>query len=130
MARRAAIDVLSNDPAMPPTLSGHNQYWLWGPRDYDGTALIDVGGDLSDDQKLCTSATLLGQFHAPYIMPFEDMDIILCLGYASRSGSFGQGLNISINGTLYRFALISMHPKIRRGGLQPAFFQDGPIVCG
>ena len=77
----AAIDVLAGDPAMPPTLSGHNQYWLWGPRDYDGTALIDVGGKLAVDQTICASATLLGQFHAPDIMPYEDgANIILCLG--------------------------------------------------
>jgi hypothetical protein len=83
----AAIDVLSNDPAIPPTLSGHNQYWLWGPGDYDGAVLLDVGGDLRDDQTLCTSATMLGQFHAPYIMPYEDgTDIILCLGLRKPIG--------------------------------------------
>ncbi len=77
----AAIDVLSTDPTMPPTLSGHNQYWLWGPGDWNGASLIDVGGNLADDQALCTSAKLLEEFHAPYIMPYEDgMDIILCLG--------------------------------------------------
>jgi len=77
----AAIDVLSTDPTMPPTLSGHNQYWLWGPRDWNGASLIDVGGNLADDQALCQSAKLLEEFHAPYIMPYEDgMDIILCTG--------------------------------------------------
>jgi hypothetical protein len=77
----AAIDVLSHDPAAPLTLSGHNQYWLWGPRDYNGAALIDVNADLTDDQKLCTTAQVIGHFHAPYIMPYEDnSDIILCLG--------------------------------------------------
>jgi hypothetical protein len=89
----AAIDVLSNDPSMPPTLSSHNQYWLWGPRDYNGAALIDVGGNLSDDQKLCTHATEIGQFHAPYIMPYEDGSaIILCLGLRTPIRTLWQGL--------------------------------------
>jgi hypothetical protein len=85
----AAIDALSHDPAMPRTLSGHNQYWFWGPGDYDGTARIDVGGNLEADKGLCDSASILGRFHAPYIMPYEDgIDIVLCLGLRESVGEF------------------------------------------
>jgi len=30
------IESLKAD-GLPPALSGHNQYWLWGPRGYDGS---------------------------------------------------------------------------------------------
>ncbi len=75
----AAIDVLAPSSGLPPVLSGHNQYWLWGPGAWDGTALIDIGGDLEADRPLCGSVTLLGTFSAPYVMPYEDgRQIILC----------------------------------------------------
>jgi len=75
----AAIDVLAPPGALPAAIGQHNQYWLWGPRAWDGTALIDINGDLDADRKLCGTTTLLANFTAPYIMPFEDgIPIILC----------------------------------------------------
>lgn len=74
----AAIDVLS-PPGMPPVIAGHNQYWVWGPRDWDGSALIDVGGDLDADRRLCGSASVIGRFGDPWVMPYEDqLPIVLC----------------------------------------------------
>ena len=29
---------------LPPAISGHNNYYLWGPRDHDGSVMIIVGG--------------------------------------------------------------------------------------
>jgi hypothetical protein len=39
-----AIDVLGRRQGLPPAISGHNNYWLWGPRGWDGRVLIVVGG--------------------------------------------------------------------------------------
>ena len=75
----AAIDVLAPPGALPPVISGHNQYWLWGPRSWDGRSLIDVGGDLDADKQLCESAIEIGKFEADFIMPYENgKPIILC----------------------------------------------------
>ena len=75
----AAIDVLAPPGVLPPVIGGHNQYWLWGPRRWDGGSLIDVGGKLDADQKLCGSATEIGKFAADFIMPYENGKlIILC----------------------------------------------------
>jgi hypothetical protein len=39
-----AVDLLGRRQGLAPALSGHNNYWLWGPRDWDGRVLIVVGG--------------------------------------------------------------------------------------
>jgi 4-amino-4-deoxy-L-arabinose transferase-like glycosyltransferase len=77
----AAIDIFDAGRGLPPTLSGHNQYHLWGPHGYDGSVLIDVGATVKDDLPYCRSATLAATFTAPYVMPYEDhLGIVLCRG--------------------------------------------------
>lgn len=69
---------------LPAPLSGHNQYWYWGPGDWDGAALIDIGGDVQDDARLCAHARLAGTVHADWVMPYEqDLPIVLCTGLTS-----------------------------------------------
>jgi hypothetical protein len=38
-----AIDFLGRRYGLPPALSGHQTYWLWGPRHYSGQCLIVLG---------------------------------------------------------------------------------------
>lgn len=64
-----------------PVVSGHNQYWLWGPRGHDGSVVIDVAGDCGAKQHLFVSATKATTFSAPYVMPYEDgIPIMVCRG--------------------------------------------------
>ena len=64
-----------------PVASGHNQYWLWGPRGHDGSVVIDIDGDCGAKQHLFVSATKAATFSAPYIMPYEnDIPIMVCRG--------------------------------------------------
>jgi len=77
----AAVDIFDAGRGMPPTLSGHNQYGLWGPHGYDGSVLIDIGANVHDDLKVCRSATLAAVFSAPHVMPYEDhLGIVVCRG--------------------------------------------------
>jgi hypothetical protein len=77
----AAIDFFGAPLGLPPVISGHNQYWLWGPRGYDGSVLIDVNANVEDDAKLCQSATLGATFASPLSMPYESkFDIVVCRG--------------------------------------------------
>lgn len=56
-----------------PVLSGHNQYWLWGPRGHSGTVIIDISsGDCGRRAHLFRNITQAGSFTAPYIMAYED----------------------------------------------------------
>jgi len=38
-----AVDLLGRRQGLPPAISGHNNYWLWGPRGWDGRVLVVVG---------------------------------------------------------------------------------------
>ncbi len=40
-----ALDLLGRRQGLPPAISAHNNYWLWGPRGWDGRVLIVVGGE-------------------------------------------------------------------------------------
>ena len=61
----AALDVLDPASRLPPVLSGHNAYWMWGPgRASDRTVLVvDALGQLRPDFASCR---LLTTYHAPY----------------------------------------------------------------
>lgn len=77
----AAIDFYGVADGLPPALGGQNQYWLWGPRGYDGSVMIHVGGDAERWQQACDSAEIAGNFGAPYVMPYEnDRPIVVCRG--------------------------------------------------
>ena len=77
----AAIDVYGRKDGLPPALSGQNQYFLWGPRGYDGSVIIHINGDPDRWRGLCNSVTVAGQFGAPYAMPYEsNRPIFVCRG--------------------------------------------------
>ncbi len=85
----AALDFFGPAYGLPPAISGHNQYWLWGPRNWDGTSLIDVGGDLRADRRLCRSATTAAVFSAPYVRALEDrLPILICRGLKEPVAQF------------------------------------------
>jgi hypothetical protein len=53
----AAIDAFGAPRGLPPAISGHNNYFLWGPREHDGSVVIRLGGKLQDLLKVYTSCT-------------------------------------------------------------------------
>jgi len=75
-----AIDVYGRN--LPPALSGNNQYYLWGPRGYDGSVVIAVNVDPNEWSKLCDSARVVATFGtSPFAMPYEThRPIVLCKG--------------------------------------------------
>jgi 4-amino-4-deoxy-L-arabinose transferase-like glycosyltransferase len=75
----AALDVYGRRDNLPSALSGHNQYWLWGPRGHDGSLIIHVGGDVERWRKICGSVEPVSQTSNPYAMPYEnDRAIFIC----------------------------------------------------
>lgn len=77
----AAIDVFGRPLGLPPALSGHNQYFLWGPRGADGSVIIIVGGDTDHYAQLFRSYTVAGHIDASYAMPYEtDLPIYVLRG--------------------------------------------------
>jgi hypothetical protein len=67
----AAIDVFGAPLGLPPAISGHNNYFLWGPRGHDGSIVIRLGGKLQDLLKVYTSCTAAGKTDNPWAIPLE-----------------------------------------------------------
>jgi hypothetical protein len=76
----AAIDVYGVN--LPPALSGNNQYYLWGPRGFDGSVVLAVNVDPAQWSAICDSTRIVAHFgNSPYAMPYEvGRPIILCRG--------------------------------------------------
>lgn len=75
----AAIDVFGRPLGLPPAISSHNNYYLWGAMGHDGSVMIVIGGDLKQMQDLFASVTQVGETDAPYAMPYENHQPIYVL---------------------------------------------------
>jgi Dolichyl-phosphate-mannose-protein mannosyltransferase len=67
----AAIDVFGRRLGLPPAISGHNNYFLWGPRGHDGSVMIIIGGSAKTYAGLFHSVEVAGRITSPYAMPYE-----------------------------------------------------------
>ena len=75
----AAIDFFGKAYGLPPALSGHNNYWLWGPRGYSGAVVIDVNGDCGASRHLYGNAVLAARSNPPWVISYErDIPIMVC----------------------------------------------------
>lgn len=64
---------------MPKAISGHNNYWLWGPRDYTGEVVMVIGGNQEDLEANFESVETIGLIMRSYSMPYENnLPIYLC----------------------------------------------------
>ncbi len=50
-----AIDYFGPVYGLPRAISGHNSYWLWGPRDYTGEIVIAIDADRRDLEQVFSS---------------------------------------------------------------------------
>jgi hypothetical protein len=77
----AALDVYGSQYALPPALSGHNQYYLWGLRGQPATDILRVQNNLDHLRPYCTEMRPLGTTSSPYAMPYENgKGIAYCRG--------------------------------------------------
>ncbi|MFY9738662.1 MAG: glycosyltransferase family 39 protein [Candidatus Cybelea sp.] len=79
----AAIDFFGGRYGLPPALSGHNNYWLWGTHGFSGNVVIDVNGDCgrTDFPGLFRNARLVTRSNPPWVISYEqDIPISLCTG--------------------------------------------------
>jgi 4-amino-4-deoxy-L-arabinose transferase-like glycosyltransferase len=67
----AAIDIFGQPLGLPPAISSHNNYYLWGPRGHDGSVMIVIGGNYRQMVGLFRSVEQVGMTDAPYAMPYE-----------------------------------------------------------
>jgi hypothetical protein len=75
-----AVNFLGGEYGLPPAISGHNNYWLWGPGDPPPGNLIIVSDSFENDG-LCAEARQAGTTDCTYCMPYEDDNpIFVCKG--------------------------------------------------
>jgi hypothetical protein len=67
-----AIDLLGRRQGLPAAISGHNNYWLWGPRGWDGGVLIVVGGREERLRGLFAQVERVGTTACGRCMPYEN----------------------------------------------------------
>jgi hypothetical protein len=73
-----AIDFLGRKYDLPPAVSGHNNYWLWGPGDPPPENLIILRGRV-EDYDVCREAWQADTIKCGYCMPYENnRPVIVC----------------------------------------------------
>ncbi len=76
-----AIDFFGPRYGLPPAISSHNNYWLWGPRGATGDVLIIVGGNRADRHADFASVLLADSTSCVHCMPYENhTPIWVCRG--------------------------------------------------
>jgi hypothetical protein len=75
-----AIDLFGPALGLPPAISGHLSYYLWGPRGYTGDVMIVLDDERPTLERLFRSVELAGHVHHPYSMPYEHFDVFVCRG--------------------------------------------------
>ncbi len=76
----AAIDFFGSAYGLPKSISGHQNYFLWGPRDYTGEIAILVGESEDSAQKQFDSVEVAATRDNPYAFWYETEPILLCRG--------------------------------------------------
>ncbi|HUI85707.1 MAG TPA: glycosyltransferase family 39 protein [Nitrososphaerales archaeon] len=75
----SAVNFLGRGSGLPEAISGHNNYYIWGPGSCTGHVLITVGYSLSDDQNSFGNVTLLTTLTCQYCISYEqNLPVYLC----------------------------------------------------
>lgn len=76
----AAIDFFGAKYGLPKAISGHQSYFLWGPRGYTGEIVVRIGAPLDDVRASYASAEVGATIENPYALFYETRPILLCRG--------------------------------------------------
>ena len=75
-----AVDLFGPHYGLPPAISGHQSYYLWGPRNYTGESVIVMQGQQRDLERRFASVRKVARVDHPYSMPYEHFDVFYCRG--------------------------------------------------
>jgi 4-amino-4-deoxy-L-arabinose transferase-like glycosyltransferase len=75
-----AIDLFGPQFGLPPAVSGHQSYFLWGPRAYTGESMIVMDDRKERLEQLFSSVQKVARVDNPYSMPYEHFDVFYCRG--------------------------------------------------
>jgi hypothetical protein len=76
-----AIDAFGPALGLPPAISQHNSYWIWGPGSCTGAVVLIIGGDREDHIEHFATVEPAGVFRCDDCMPYEsDLTIWVARG--------------------------------------------------
>lgn len=76
-----AIDFFGPKYGLPKAISSHQNYFLWGPRDYKGEIVIVLGSRNPDDtREFFEHVEVVATLNHPYALAYENRPILLCRG--------------------------------------------------
>src|ERR1700704_7122425 len=74
-----AIDYFGPALGLPHSISGHNNYYLWGPQQYTGEVVVAVGIPMEKLQPLFNHIELAATIRNDYAIPEENnLPIYIC----------------------------------------------------
>lgn len=83
-----AIDFFGSGYGLPKSISAHQNYYYWGPRQYTGESLILLQWDLDDAEELCSSVDKGPALNPYYAMEEEHYTILICHGFKKPLAEF------------------------------------------
>jgi Dolichyl-phosphate-mannose-protein mannosyltransferase len=72
------IDFFGAMMGLPPALSGHQNYFYWGPRGYSGQCMIVMGDRQERLEELFDRVEFVGHVEHPLSMPYQHFDVYIC----------------------------------------------------
>jgi hypothetical protein len=75
-----AIDFYGPGLGLPGAISGHQNYYFWGPGDDTGGVIIALGMNPTVLRTYFADVRPGGTVHHPYSMPYENFTIFVCRG--------------------------------------------------
>lgn len=77
--RSGAIDYFADKYDLPLSIGNHNNYWIWGPGEYDGKLLITVSNNIGDKPDHFEQVEEMGVVSSRYVMPYENnLKVFVC----------------------------------------------------
>jgi len=73
-----AVDLFGSKYGLPKAISGHQNYFLWGPRDYTGESVIVMRGKQEELEGWYANVEKVAAVNHPYSMPYEHFDVFYC----------------------------------------------------
>jgi hypothetical protein len=73
-----AIDFFGPRYSLPKSISAHQNYYYWGPREYTGESIILLEWSLKDAQYWCRSVDVGPRNEPPLGMGWEHYNILVC----------------------------------------------------
>ncbi|MDM7923767.1 MAG: glycosyltransferase family 39 protein [Pyrinomonadaceae bacterium] len=83
-----AIDLFGRQYGLPRAISGHQSYFMWGPRGHDGSIMIVLGEEREELEEICNTVEVRDRVGHPYAMAEEHFDILLCRGLKAPLAEF------------------------------------------